>query len=89
MENNADRPKCIHCDSEMLPWTPPPESSWGEYAQYVCFNNECEYYANGWNHMWNNFAVKSSYRYRYNPGNGESGPLPVWSEHAHKDRVTL
>lgn len=89
MQNKKERPKCPYCNSEMLPWMAPAESSWGENIQYVCFNNNCSYYVRGWDHMWKNFNVKSSYRHRFNPVNAEIGPLPVWSEHAHKDRITL
>lgn len=89
MINKKEGPKCPYCKKEMLPWMAPAESSWGEKIQYVCFNNECSYYIKGWNHMMKNFNVKSSYRYRMNPENGETGPLPVWSETAHKDRITL
>jgi hypothetical protein len=89
MQNKKERPNCPHCKKEMLPWMAPAESSWGENIQYVCFDDLCTYYVNGWNHMMKNFSVKSSYRHRYNPENGESGPLPVWSENALKDRITL
>jgi hypothetical protein len=89
MQNKKERPICPHCKKEMLPWMAPAESSWGENIQYVCFDDLCTYYVNGWNHMMKNFSVKSSYRHRYNPENGESGPLPVWSENALKDRITL
>ena len=88
MDKNK-RPVCPHCGEEMLPWMPPPESSWGANLQFVCFNDNCDYYKKGWQHMWDNFQVKASYRHRFNPETGETGPLPAWSESAHKDRITL
>jgi hypothetical protein len=89
MTKKEDIPKCEHCSEKMFPWMPPAESSWGENLQYVCFSDDCDYFKKGWDHMWTNYSVKTSYRYRFNPVNGESGPLPVWSENALKDRITL
>ncbi len=89
MKGKTEYTNCPHCNSKLFPWMPPVDSSWGENLQYVCFDDDCEYYTRGWNHMWENYKAKSSYRFRYDPTTGETGPLPVWSENAHKDRITL
>ena len=85
--DKKDKTICPHCGKKMSKWMPPPESSWGPNYQYVCFNDECSYYQRGWKHMMENFQQKASYRYRYNPHNDESGPLPVWSESAMKNAI--
>jgi hypothetical protein len=86
-ENNNNRLMCPHCGIKLRKWSTPPDSTWGTEFQYVCFNDECEYYANGWKWMLEKYNVKSSYRHRYNPKTGETGPLPVWSKDAHKNMI--
>ncbi|MBM2816372.1 MAG: hypothetical protein HW421_3134 [Ignavibacteria bacterium] len=86
MENN-EKYYCPHCKSELKKWLCPPESSWGVEFQYVCFNDDCNYYVSGWEWMKVQYSVKASYRHRFNPFNLEMGPLPVWSENAHKNQI--
>ncbi len=78
---------CPHCNQTLKKWLCPPETSWSSEFQYVCFNDECSYYVRGWNWMKEKFSQNISYRYRLNPINGESGPIPVWSKDALKNFI--
>jgi Ogr/Delta-like zinc finger len=78
---------CPHCNERMKKAEMPPEATWGIEFQYICFNDECPYYEKGWDWMYTKYNVVASYRYRYNPSNGETGPFPVWSENAMKNRI--
>ena len=80
-------PRCPHCHSTLRRWANPQLGSWGGEHQFVCFNDECPYYVRGWAWMEDHYAVKVSYRYRLDPRTGESGPLPVWSKDAMRDRI--
>jgi hypothetical protein len=63
-------------------WRNPQASTWSGEFQFVCFNDECEYYVRGWIWMHDRFNVAASYRHRLDPQTGEQGPLPVWSAEA-------
>ena len=80
-------PLCPHCSQEMKKWKVPIASTWANEFFYVCFNDECPYFVQGWEHMWEQQATKASYRCRLDPDTGEHGPVPVWSYDALKDDI--
>jgi len=85
--NQQETPKCPHCEVKMKKWKTPADSTWGTAFQWVCFNDECLYFVRGWDHIMETQKVTASYRHRLNPETGTSGPLPVWTYNAHKDRI--
>lgn len=83
----GDPIRCPHCNVPMARWANPELTNWSGDFQYVCFNDACPYFVHGWAWMEEHFNVHSSYRCRLDPTTGESGPLPVWSHEALKDRI--
>ena len=79
--------ECPYCGKKMVKWEGSPESSWGDTFQFVCFDDQCPYYLAGWEWMRSQYQQNVSYRYRYNPQNQESGPLPVWSPEALREGI--
>jgi hypothetical protein len=65
----------------------PNETGWEGPYQWACFNNECSYYREGWDWMWEKYRAKVSYRYREVPGCPKASPLAVWSDTAIVDHI--
>ena len=47
-----EKPKCPHCDQEMNLWEVPPVTfsdglGWGVPYLFICFNDECDLYKEG------------------------------------------
>lgn len=83
----SEPPKCPHCGETMKKWRTPEHSTWTAPYHWVCFNDGCPYYKRGWEVMMERQNVKASYRQRIDPETGAGGPLPCWSEDAHKDHI--
>ena len=83
----ASRPTCRHCAAPLKKWLVPDGSSWSEEFFYVCFNDECPYYRDGWAWMLDQFGQHASYRYAVNPSSGASLMIPVWSATATRELI--
>lgn len=78
------KPACPHCSQEMKLWEVPPISfsdglGWGEPFLYVCFNDDCPLYQQGWKDMEDNFAHRASMRCLNYPGTEQFECMPVFS----------
>ena len=78
---------CRHCGTRLSKWEIPDGASWDEGFFFVCFNDDCSYYQNGWTWMRQEYAREASYRYMVNPATGASAPLPVWSDTATRQNI--
>ena len=78
---------CPHCETRLSKWRVPDEASWDDEFFFVCFNNDCSYYKDGWTWMEQQFKQKASYRFAVNPKTGASSPLPVWSDSATREMI--
>ena len=78
---------CPYCNQEMKKWRVPQGSTWHNNFLYVCLNDNCPYFVEGWDYMWETQKVHASYRCRFDPDSGKYAPLPVWSPEALKNNI--
>ncbi len=81
---DMEKPKCPYCSQEMSIWEVPPVNmgdglGWGTPYLFVCFNDECPTYKDGWEHMLENFGHRSSCRCICYPGSTNFECMPVFS----------
>jgi hypothetical protein len=78
------KPVCPHCGQEMVIWECPPVSfsdglGWGTPYLYVCFNNDCPLYLEGWKNIMDNYATFASYRCICDPMSGKMDSMVVYT----------
>lgn len=84
---NTKTPICPYCDEKMKKWRVPLTSSWNNDFFYVCFNDTCPYFVEGWDYLWETQQTHASYRCRLDPDSGQYTPLPAWSTEALKNNI--
>jgi hypothetical protein len=81
---HEERPACPHCGQEMVIWECPPISfsdglGWGTPYLYVCFNNDCPLFLEGWKNVMDHYATAASYRCICDPMSGVMDSMVVYS----------
>lgn len=79
-----EKPRCPHCNQEMKLWEVPPVTfsdglGWGEPFLFLCFNDECPLYVQGWQTLEENYAQRASMRCFNYPGTDTFECMPVFS----------
>lgn len=86
------KPNCPHCSEEMSLWEVPPVNvgdglGWGTPYLYICFNDNCSCYQEGWDHLKENYAQSASYRSINYPGTETFEIIPVFSSMGGRAQV--
>ena len=79
-----DKPHCPDCNTEMTLWEVPSINfsdglGWGTPYLFVCFNDDCSSYKQGWEHMDETMSTRASYRCYVEPGRDNFEYMPVFS----------
>lgn len=80
---------CNHCKTLLSCCHVPPFHvgdglGWGTEIFYVCLNDECSLFANGWDHIETQYGHVGSYRYVLLPGNKKGEAMMVAGAQAFK-----
>lgn len=80
--------RCPHCEETLEKWAVPdsPFVEWPSEYQYICFNNECPYYADGWGTMATQGNI-CTYRFMFDPPTGGCHAIPVLTPHALREHI--
>ena len=86
------KPHCPHCGEEMKLWEVPPFTvgdglGWGTPYLYLCFNDNCQLYKQGWDHMKATYAHTASYRCMNYPGTEQFELIPVFSDQGGRGQI--
>lgn len=78
---------CPHCQSKLTLCHAPPIHvgdglGWGSEYLFICLNDECRLFANGWKNIENNYGHVGSYRHMKLPDSDESYNMMVAGKQA-------
>lgn len=78
---------CPYCSTKLTLCHAPPIHvgdglGWGSEYLFICLNNECQLFVNGWKNIENNYGHVGSYRHMKLPDSNESYSMMVGGEDA-------
>jgi hypothetical protein len=79
---------CPYCGEKLKRWAVPQSifTEWPNEYLYICFNDNCSYFIDGWGQM-ANLGRNCSYRLMYDPLINSCSPFPVVSSSMLKDDI--
>jgi len=88
----APRPNCPHCAQTMSIYEVPPINysdglGWGVPYLYVCFNDACPPFCQGWDEIKENYAHTASTRCLIYPGTTQVEYMPVFGKDGGKGQI--
>lgn len=83
---------CPHCGQKLNKWSTPTFNfsdglGWCTPFLYVCFNDNCKFFQNSWNHMNSIYGQEMGYRFMLHPDSGESSSIPVGNRQAMRGDI--
>jgi hypothetical protein len=86
------KPVCPHCGDEMKLWEVPMIAmgdglGWGSPYLFICFNEACSLYRQGWDHIKEEYAHNASYRCMNYPGTEQFECIPVFSTEGGRGQI--
>lgn len=83
---------CPHCEQKMLCCEAPPVHigdglGWGSEVMYICLNDYCKVFLQGWENIETRYGHHASYRYMELPGSKEGNFMMVGNSDAFKASV--
>jgi SAM-dependent methyltransferase len=80
--------RCPYCDRPLARWRVPqtPFTQWSSTHQFVCFNDDCSYYVQGWSTLAAQ-EVPGSYRFMYDPDSGGCHSMPVLTPNSLRESI--
>ncbi len=87
-----ERPACPACHNEMEIWEVPPMTfsdglGWGVPYLFVCFNEECPTYLQGWDHIEGSYGHTASCRNICYPDSRNFECMPVFSSQGARAQI--